>query len=670
MIVILINLRHFSYLTREIENLDINEGKPYRDSLPTELEWDEARAFLIGHKDPKEVLFTAINLVEEHRLAQIKAIEIMDAVRTSVEELAETEYVKSEIEHLALVSLEKNAYNILTSDSVSPRTREMIFQKLSDYYFEIGEIELSLISAELRTYWNTHDPSELRVQGGRLVSRVEYFRLDIESKYRIDMKNDRYSLWQNLDGEAWIFNSATNEYEWHSVRGTPVTRKNLLRGVNYFTGSNGQVYGAEDMSGVYYDFENIANAFPGHTRFQAVTCLHLHELYHGMLRAADINILNEEEFVDLLSRKNSGVITDAESARLSVIMAGMTFPSVMADVFDFKVNSDTDHVTLLDKLRTSPMFGIEDYSDILPNAEGVAFYNADGTQSEFLAGLKGEFSEESLVQENKEQVIANVYTIIDNSKKLDFDLMEESGDYTLLYGLFDSVAKIYGAEFDEEGKLINIKDQKPLDLFEDKKLNDRTRNILAIYEENINHIYDVEDEGRQNMRNAVEIMNTLEGLLVVAFESNPSLSLSPHSPEAIQVLSLTSDEVYQQGYLLRGVSKSDYHRLMNNRAIQSSNPEAELSLRDHIVIGATSKDTRFISFTSDVSKARDIFGEEGRFIIVRRNQLKGNLLTAQEIESKVKGDTQAMSLVRKNHEFILEPSQNNPAEIPITSLVR
>ncbi|MBS3124712.1 hypothetical protein J4211_00440 [Candidatus Woesearchaeota archaeon] len=128
------------------------------------------------------------------------------------------------------------------------------------------------------------------------------------------------------------------------------------------------------------------------------------------------------------------------------------------------------------------------------------------------------------------------------------------------------------------------------------------------------------------------------------------------------VLTITIEQAQKNGWLFRGLSDMEYQRCEQGLPLFAKNPNASTPLIQHIL--GTAED-QFISFTTMVSAAARF----GKILVVKKAQLKGNLLDASQIERKIAGDTQAKRLVLKNTEFILEPGSGQPAEIPVEAFV-
>jgi len=132
-----------------------------------------------------------------------------------------------------------------------------------------------------------------------------------------------------------------------------------------------------------------------------------------------------------------------------------------------------------------------------------------------------------------------------------------------------------------------------------------------------------------------------------------------------KILSFSPRQAVSKGYLFRGLTVSEYDKFLNNQDIFAKDPNADISLLDHVLNNPN--ETQFISLTADVGRARHFGGK--KVVAVKMTELKGNLLYPKDIERDTGGDTQVKKLLKKNSEFVLSPSKTSFACIPNEAIV-
>ncbi len=127
--------------------------------------------------------------------------------------------------------------------------------------------------------------------------------------------------------------------------------------------------------------------------------------------------------------------------------------------------------------------------------------------------------------------------------------------------------------------------------------------------------------------------------------------------------SYSPEEAFEKGILYRGVSDEEYESYVKGRSFFAKSPFARQPLAVHILDPTSA--TQFISLTTD----RAIAKKFGKVIPLNSAKIRGNLLGPDQIRQKAGKDPSVKKLVVKNTEFILEPANNQPAELPPESFV-
>ncbi len=155
----------------------------------------------------------------------------------------------------------------------------------------------------------------------------------------------------------------------------------------------------------------------------------------------------------------------------------------------------------------------------------------------------------------------------------------------------------------------------------------------------------------------------LEAYVANNFEAE--LRFAP-SKELGKILRYSPQDALAKGYLFRGLSDSDYQRVLHGTGITARKPNGTISVANHILDPTNNPDTQYISLTADVDVARHF----GRPIAVTVAKLRGNLMSPDQIRRATAHDTRVERLRRKNTEFLLAPTRTTVAQIPANAVVR
>ncbi len=136
-----------------------------------------------------------------------------------------------------------------------------------------------------------------------------------------------------------------------------------------------------------------------------------------------------------------------------------------------------------------------------------------------------------------------------------------------------------------------------------------------------------------------------------------------------KVLNYTPAKAREKGFLFRGLSETDYQKVVQGESIFSALPNGEVSIEDHILDPTNNPKTQFISLTADASTAKKF----GKVIAINVKRIRGRIIPPEEIESILRRTSsrwnQAKKLQKKNTEFLLGPTKRELAEIPASAIL-
>ncbi len=164
-------------------------------------------------------------------------------------------------------------------------------------------------------------------------------------------------------------------------------------------------------------------------------------------------------------------------------------------------------------------------------------------------------------------------------------------------------------------------------------------------------------------RQTIDRIIALESYIYQDFEKE--IKFIP-SKELNKIINYSPKEAVSKGYIFRGVSDEDFDKIMRGQDIYARVPDGKVPLLRHVLDPTNNQETQFISLTADSSVARNF----GRIIAIKINGLKGNLIPPKEVIARTHNETKAARLVKKNTEFILEPTRLNLACIPASAVVK
>lgn len=194
-----------------------------------------------------------------------------------------------------------------------------------------------------------------------------------------------------------------------------------------------------------------------------------------------------------------------------------------------------------------------------------------------------------------------------------------------------------------------------------RKLMNECKEIYRLTEEALK---DIEEKyALEKAEQVIDKIISLENYLAQDLESE--IKFIP-SKELNKILRYSPKEAVSKGYLFRGLSDSDFAKIMREQGIFAKNPNANVSLTQHILQQTGKENTQFISLTSDANRAKKF----GRVIAVRMKRLRGQLLWPKDIEGLTKGETRVKRLRKKNVEFVLAPTRRSFACLPADAVVR
>jgi len=237
-------------------------------------------------------------------------------------------------------------------------------------------------------------------------------------------------------------------------------------------------------------------------------------------------------------------------------------------------------------------------------------------------------------------------------KKLGHKSFEELSES---YDLIDSFKKLKN---EEEDILKNAK----LILHDDSIINNYLQKILNLMLDFLNK-YD------QSHYLTEELIHKFSKIIkfIIQLDSQFSKKESyseDHLKNIKKILSASPKEVFNKGYLFRGVSSKELDLLKNGYPIES-HVESKNTLEGHIADRCNDVNvlSRFISLTTK----REVAEHFGKLVIFDKKKLIGNILTPDQLVNKL--STKTHHFIKKNNEFILEPSAARSASIPASAVV-
>lgn len=149
------------------------------------------------------------------------------------------------------------------------------------------------------------------------------------------------------------------------------------------------------------------------------------------------------------------------------------------------------------------------------------------------------------------------------------------------------------------------------------------------------------------------------------------VSLEEHfgseTADLYQLRHYTPSDALAKKVLFRGITMWQEDQIQRGEPLFAEEPAGKTSLAEHIL---SKEGGPFISLTADQKTAKH-FG--GKVIAVRMDRLIGHLYRPEEIEAILRNThkewSKAKKLQRKNVEFILGPTKQTAACIPINAII-
>ena len=158
---------------------------------------------------------------------------------------------------------------------------------------------------------------------------------------------------------------------------------------------------------------------------------------------------------------------------------------------------------------------------------------------------------------------------------------------------------------------------------------------------------------------------------IISLEEEISTTLILPTKNLRQLLRYSPTEAIAHGVIFRGVSQTDYEKVMKGEYLFAPNPHGPITITEHILDPIKARDSPFISLTTDIKTAERF----GKVLVIDINLLRGHLFTPAEIEADLKRRagkikwTNPLRLQRKNSEFLLGPSGTVVASISPESII-
>jgi uncharacterized protein YjgD (DUF1641 family) len=253
------------------------------------------------------------------------------------------------------------------------------------------------------------------------------------------------------------------------------------------------------------------------------------------------------------------------------------------------------------------------------------------------------------------KISSELSEIILHARTVDAALVSKQIDR--IHTTYDLVESIERLLIEERTILNKIKNE-----FRNRRITDQLENILRIGKNCIN--FDGED-----LKKLVEAIIKIDVLIFQALTKPEKIAeIDPIFLEKIIAISKRGPyELFRKGFLCRGISHSDYEKLLQGHPIEGSSnfsvtPYQHILQRynDNVV------NSPFISLTSDPKTA---MGWGDVLVIVSVGNIDGHIHEMEEIIKECHNDGKAMKFVKKNSEFLLGPRSGKVSKIPWQALV-